>query len=120
MVSDSEPEEVEESMAEGAASGLEDVEPEAEEEEADGTQPVFKTPKARPRYKTTPFRKNPASADRRGESPQGSGQKIPKTPGSGTATTPSPLDLGTPTSDQTPTSSGQRCKLRSREPGSGN
>ena len=56
VVSDSEPEEVEESMGEGEVSGHEGEEPEAEEEEAEaeGTQSGFKTPKARPRYKTTP------------------------------------------------------------------
>ena len=57
------------------------------------------------------------SADKEGG--EGSGQKTPRTPGSGTAATPSPRNVGTPTSDQTPTSSGQRHKLRSREPGSG-
>jgi hypothetical protein len=119
VVSDSEPEEVEESMAEGEASGRYGEEPEAEHEEAEveGTQSVFKTPQARPRYKTTPLRMGPTSADKADGG--GSGQKTPRTPGSGTAATPSPRNLDTPTSDHTPSSSGQRHKLRSREPGSG-
>ena len=119
MVSDSEPKEVEESMAEGEASGHGGEEPDAEEEvaEAEGTQSAFKTPKTRPQYKTTPLRKGSTSADKAGG--EGSGQKTPRTPGSGTATTPSPRNVDTPTSDPAPASSGQRHKLRSREPGSG-
>ena len=90
VVSNSEPVEVEESMAEDEASerGYEE-EPEAEEEELEGTQPVFKTEKTRPRYKTTPLRKESTSADKAGESPKGSGQKTPRTPGSRAAATPS-------------------------------
>ena len=119
VVSDSEPEEVEESMAEGEASGRGDGEPDVEEggAEAEGTQSGFKTPTAQPRYKTTPLRKGPSSADKTGG--EGSGQKTPRTPGSGTATTPSPRNVDTPTSDQAPVSSEQRHKLRNRESGSG-
>ena len=65
-------------MAEGEASERGDEEkPEAEEEEPEGTQPAFKTLKSRPKYKTTPLRKESTLADRAGESFKGSGQKTP-------------------------------------------
>ena len=93
MVNDLELEDEEESTTEDTSSEHVDAEPEAEHVEPEGAQSVFKAPKLRPRYKTTPLGTHSTSANQAGQSPKDSGQNTPRTPGSGAAAIISPRTL---------------------------
>lgn len=94
--------------------GVQDVDPEAEGEEPEAAQPVFKTLMPRPRYKTNPLHTRTTATGDIGESPRRSIQNVARTPISGTMSTPSPKVHVTQTESSIPPSFRQSHKLRSQ------